>query len=311
MLLQLQQRQQQLQREVLLQKQRRSLYSYALSESGERIVRAPKQGPKSPLAQTEFALAKRRPGQQQQQQQRQQLQQQQEAGWDGAEAPEVQQQEQQQMERLEIGTDLSISTTAAAASEVPQQPSASSRSTTSSSNNTAAAGQSVQQSQPLPLLQQQWQQLQQESSIPGLEQAPRKLYQSGSSSSSTRSASTAGSFPGTAGSSTTDSSTTAEGSTTGSRSGSTAADDDPSRGLCLSVFLYCCSRTDLMALAWQLGLPPGALLFVDRVADADAVLHVKPGRRERHYQYDDVSDVLAAVSNMHNLYLHIFTVSRL
>jgi hypothetical protein len=44
-----------------------------------------------------------------------------------------------------------------------------------------------------------------------------------------------------------------------------------------------------MALAWQLGLPPGALLFVDRVADADAVLHVKPGRGQRHYQYEDVS----------------------
>jgi hypothetical protein len=44
-----------------------------------------------------------------------------------------------------------------------------------------------------------------------------------------------------------------------------------------------------MGLAWQLGLPPGCLLFVERVSDADAVLHVKPRRGQRHYQYEDVS----------------------
>lgn len=67
-----------------------------------------------------------------------------------------------------------------------------------------------------------------------------------------------------------------------------AAAADPSRGLCLSAFLYCCSRTQLLSLCWQLGLPPSALQFVSRVADADVVLHVKPGKGERHFQYEEV-----------------------
>lgn len=63
---------------------------------------------------------------------------------------------------------------------------------------------------------------------------------------------------------------------------------DPSRGLCLSVFLYCCSRNEFLSLTWQLGLAPSALRFVSRVADADVVLHVKPGKGQRHFQYEEV-----------------------
>eukprot|EP00775_Hariotina_reticulata_P003918 gene3918-4172_t len=68
-----------------------------------------------------------------------------------------------------------------------------------------------------------------------------------------------------------------------------------SRGLCLAAFLYCCSRSKLLQLTWQLGLPPDALSFVTRVADADLVLHVKPRPGERHYQYEDVSSNALAV----------------
>jgi hypothetical protein len=52
-----------------------------------------------------------------------------------------------------------------------------------------------------------------------------------------------------------------------------------------------------------MGLQPGfkqRLLFVDRVADADVVLHVKPkrpiSRGERHYQYEEVSECLPLLS---------------
>jgi hypothetical protein len=43
-----------------------------------------------------------------------------------------------------------------------------------------------------------------------------------------------------------------------------------------------------------MGLPPAALRFVSRVADADVVLHVKPGKGERHYQYEEVGCVRRA-----------------
>jgi hypothetical protein len=66
-------------------------------------------------------------------------------------------------------------------------------------------------------------------------------------------------------------------------------DADASRGVCLSLFLYCCSRNELLSLAWQLGLPPAALRVVPRLEDADAVVHVKARPGERHYQYDEVS----------------------
>jgi hypothetical protein len=63
---------------------------------------------------------------------------------------------------------------------------------------------------------------------------------------------------------------------------------DPSLGLCLSVFLYCCSRNEFLSLTWQLGLAPSALRFASRVADADVVLHLKPGKGQRHFQYEEV-----------------------
>jgi hypothetical protein len=64
---------------------------------------------------------------------------------------------------------------------------------------------------------------------------------------------------------------------------------DPTRGLCLAVFPYCCSRNEVLSLTWQMGLSPAALRFVTRVADADVVLHVKPAKKQRHYQYEEVS----------------------
>lgn len=63
---------------------------------------------------------------------------------------------------------------------------------------------------------------------------------------------------------------------------------DPTRGLCLAVFPYCCSRNEVLSLTWQMGLSPAALRFVTRVVDADVVLHVKPARKQRHYQYEEV-----------------------
>jgi hypothetical protein len=62
----------------------------------------------------------------------------------------------------------------------------------------------------------------------------------------------------------------------------------PSRGVSLAVFVYCCSATQLLALAWDLGLSPTALRIVPRLEDADAVVHVKPAAGEKHYQYDEV-----------------------
>ena len=39
---------------------------------------------------------------------------------------------------------------------------------------------------------------------------------------------------------------------------------------------------------WRAGLPQGALTGVPRLADADAVIHVRPRPGQRHYQYDEV-----------------------
>jgi hypothetical protein len=43
-----------------------------------------------------------------------------------------------------------------------------------------------------------------------------------------------------------------------------------------------------------MGLSPAALRFVTRVADADVVLHVKPAKKQRHYQYEEVGVLVLA-----------------
>jgi hypothetical protein len=42
---------------------------------------------------------------------------------------------------------------------------------------------------------------------------------------------------------------------------------------------------------WQLGLPTDCLRYVPAVAEADVVIHVRPGRREKQFSYDTVGGV--------------------
>lgn len=230
MLRQLHHQQLQVQRDHLLNKQRKKLYNYTMSDSG-RIIKRSKPGPKSPLAQTTFALAKKQP--------------------------------------VQSGTataagDDDVDATVASRRTIEEVDSS------SESKARSVQQQSLQQrrhrmQQMLPLDEAQAELL------PGLDRSGRRSTTQINSGSRTKGSSRGSQSP-----------------TASVTNPTTAAAGDLSRGLCLSVFLYCCSQSKLLDLTWQLGLPPNAVSFVSRVADADVVLHVKPKAGEKHFHYDEV-----------------------
>jgi hypothetical protein len=222
------------QRQYMLLKRRKSMYKYTLSSDENHIVIAAGPGPRSPLQQEEFGLAKR---------------------------------------RLAAPSDSDTGSS---------QDGDDNNSTMGDGDSRGISSQGeVLASSDGPLTQQQQQQLfplQHEELMPQLEQLQH--LHAATTRRSSRSSNPSPRFDGTA---------------FGQQA---AAPDgrDPSKGLRLSAFLYCCSRSKLLQLTWQLGLPTDALSFVTRVADADMVLHVKPRPGERHYQYDDVSGNAAAAA---------------